>query len=275
MRDYSKVSSSFWTGKTGKALRGNQQAQIVALYLMTCPHANMIGVFHCPIIYIAHETGSSIEGASEGLKALCEGAFCTYDEDSETVWVHEMARFQIGEKLSPNDKQVVGIKKQFDNLPEGHIKQGFHARYSIDFSLPDLPLTPKPLASPLQAPSKPEAVAGTGTEAGTGASTGTNIVPLTSSLSDFERFYAAYPKKRSPEAALKAWNKKRPPIDSVLEALAWQVESKGWVKDKGQYIPYPATYINDGGWRDEKPAEEDFSDWLNPERDITDEVKNG
>lgn len=164
MRDYSKVSSAFWTGKTGKSLRGNQQAQIVAIYLMTCPHANMIGVFHCPIIYIAHETGSTIEGATKGLNDLVEGAFCTYDHDAETVWVHEMAKYQIGENLSPNDKQVIGIKKQYANLPSGLIKQGFFARYKDDYLLAVKSDLPKPLASPLQAPTKPEA----GTEAGTG-----------------------------------------------------------------------------------------------------------
>jgi hypothetical protein len=174
MRDYSKVSSAFWTGKTGKALRGNHQAQVVALYLMTCPHANMIGVFHCPIIYIAHETGSSIEGATKGLNELVEGAFCTYDHDSETVWVHEMARFQIGENLSPNDKQVVGIKKQFTTLPEGLIKQGFHARYKDDFILPNLVVETKPHVSPLKDPSKPEA--GTEAEAVSGTEEGSEVI---------------------------------------------------------------------------------------------------
>lgn len=71
------------------------QTQIVAMYLMTSPHSNMIGVFHCPILYIAHETGSPLEGATEGLKKLIEGGFCTYEEDSETIWVHQMANFQI------------------------------------------------------------------------------------------------------------------------------------------------------------------------------------
>ena len=28
MRDYSKVNGQFWTGKTGKALRGDAQAQL-------------------------------------------------------------------------------------------------------------------------------------------------------------------------------------------------------------------------------------------------------
>jgi hypothetical protein len=164
MRDYSKVSGQFWTGKTGKSLRGDMQAQLVAVYLMTSPHANMIGVFHCPIIYIAHEIGCPIEGATKGLKTLCEGGFCTYDEDTETVWVHEMAKFQIDEQLKPADRRVSGIQKLYENMPEGHIKTGFFEKYRESFLLVDNCKNSKPLTSPLQAPTKPEAGTGTETE---------------------------------------------------------------------------------------------------------------
>ena len=151
MREYSKVSAQFWTGKTGRSLRGDMQTQIVALYLMTSPHSNMIGVFNCPVIYISHETGSPLEGAYEGLKKLIEGGFCTYDEDSETVWIHEMAKFQIGDSLKASDNRVKDIHKQYENLPEGPIKQGFYAKYRDSYHLPES----GECDSPFQAPSKP------------------------------------------------------------------------------------------------------------------------
>jgi hypothetical protein len=159
MRDYSKVSGTFWTGKTGKSIRGDSNAQIVAMYLMTSPHANMIGVFYCPIGYIHLDTGLSIEGASKGLQRLIEGGFCTIDSDSDMVYVHEMATYQIGDSLKPTDNRVKDIQKQYDNLSESLIKQGFFDKYSKAFCLNNL----DKLASPLEAPSKPE----TGTEAGT------------------------------------------------------------------------------------------------------------
>ena len=173
MRSYSKVSSSFWTGRTGRALRGDCDAQIVALYLLTSPHASMIGVYHCPILYIAHETGIPFEGASKGLQRLVEGGFCTYEEDTETVWVHEMARFQVGESLKANDNRVKDIQRQFAEIPEGKIRRGFYERYKDAYILnkpPGEASESKPLASPLQAPSKPGT--GTGTGTGTGAGTG-------------------------------------------------------------------------------------------------------
>jgi hypothetical protein len=162
MRDYSKVSGAFWTGKTGRAIRGDMHAQLVAMYLLTSPHANMIGVFNCPLVYIAHETGMSIEGASKGLQRLRELGFCTYDEDSEIVWVHKMAKFQIGDELKPGDNQVKGIRKQYENLAEGPIKLGFLKEYKQAFHL----IEGKPLTTPSEDPSKPGTGTGEGAEEG-------------------------------------------------------------------------------------------------------------
>ena len=69
MRDYGKISPSFWTGKTGKAIKaGGQEAVVVAMYLMSSPHSNMIGLYYLPMMYLAHETGLGFEGASKGLQ---------------------------------------------------------------------------------------------------------------------------------------------------------------------------------------------------------------
>lgn len=135
MRDYGKVSPQFWVGKTGKALRGNPEAQIVAMYLMTCPTSEMTGVFHCPLMYIAYETGLGLEGASKGLQRLVELEFCTFEEDADTVFVHEMARYQIGVELKVNDNQVKSVKKAYACMPDGRIKQGFYERYKDAFHL--------------------------------------------------------------------------------------------------------------------------------------------
>lgn len=95
MRDYATVAPQFWLGKTGRELRKKgAEAQVVSFYLMTSPHANMLGLYYLPILYIAHETGLGLEGASKGLKSTIEAGFCSYDEDTEMVWVHEMAAYR-------------------------------------------------------------------------------------------------------------------------------------------------------------------------------------
>jgi hypothetical protein len=69
---------------------------------------------------------------------------------------------------------------------------------------------------------------------------------------EFDRFWIAYPKKTGKLEAAKAWNKKKPDIQIVLQTLEWQTKSRQW---KEGYIPNPATYLNQGRWQD-SPSKE-------------------
>ena len=156
MRDYAKVSPQFWIGKTGKAIKkAGPEATIVALYLMTCPHANMIGLYYVPLMYIAHETGLGFEGASKGLRMAIEAGFCAYDEDSEMVWVFEMARFQIADELTGKDLRIKGVQNDYDALPENPYLAGFFDRYGKAFSMSKKRGDGPKEASPFEAPLKP------------------------------------------------------------------------------------------------------------------------
>jgi len=71
---------------------------------------------------------------------------------------------------------------------------------------------------------------------------------------EFLQFYDAYPRKAAKIAAWTAWknsNGNRPAIDEIIYALETQKKSQQWTKDAGRYIPYPATWLNRGGWGDE------------------------
>lgn len=153
MRDYGSVSPQFWIGQTGKALRGNMPAQILALYLMTSPHANMIGVFYCPIDYMAKETGMTLEGASEALRSLIEADFCRFDHASEEVFVLRMAAFQVGDQLDPKDNRCKGVAKELEKVTSSQLRQGFRANYAVPFNLPlpgpQAPQTDSPSEAPL------------------------------------------------------------------------------------------------------------------------------
>ena len=178
MRDYGAIAPEFWTGDTGRELRGHPEAQIVALYLVTAPLSNMIGVFLCPITTIAHDTGLSIEGASKGLARIIKAGFCTYSKKYETVWVHEMARFQTAAELKLADKRVKHVRKLYEKIPDKLIKQGFFKKYRAAFHLDHEGIT-SPSEAPSQAPPKP----GTGTGAGTGAGAATSKPPVRGMMS--------------------------------------------------------------------------------------------
>lgn len=136
MRDYAKVAPTFWTGETGKAIRRRgPEGVICALYLMSSPASNMLGLYYQPILYMAHETGLGVERASEGLRVCIEEGLCSYDEASEFVWVHEMASFQIGKGLKAADNRCVGVQRDYDSLPDNPFLAAFFDRYCSDFHL--------------------------------------------------------------------------------------------------------------------------------------------
>lgn len=155
MRDYGTISPQFWLGKTGKALRGKPEAQLVALYLMTSPHATSIGIFHCPILYIAHETGLPFEGASKGLRSLMDCGFCQFDEETEEVFVVNMATYQVGGVLDPKDKRCIWVTRELEKVGSSRLAAGFYAIYSIAYSLPEMTFCVPEKVSPYEAPSRP------------------------------------------------------------------------------------------------------------------------
>ena len=145
MRDYGIVSPRFWIGETGRKLRSMPYAQRVAMYLLTAPASEMTGVYYCPVATILNDVGlpseslardheGALKAVIESLKALRSLDFCEFDFDSEYVFVKEMARWQIAEKLKPTDNRVKGIIKTVESMPEP-MRARFIARYNDDFSL--------------------------------------------------------------------------------------------------------------------------------------------
>lgn len=69
----------------------------------------------------------------------------------------------------------------------------------------------------------------------------------------FDEFWNAYPKKVAKPAAIKAWAKINPNDETfrkILESVKTQAASPDWIKDAGQFIPHPATYLNGRRWED-------------------------
>ncbi len=76
-------------------------------------------------------------------------------------------------------------------------------------------------------------------------------------MARFEEFYSSYPKKRNRGDAEKAWRGLKPDVEllcKMLEAVAWQVHTYDWVKEGGQFIPLPGTWLRGKRWLDEPPA---------------------
>lgn len=123
---------------------------------------------------------------------------------------------------------------------------GLHKRTSSKF--PEIPGNSRKFQG---IPSEEKGTEEKGTE---GEGKGTGTAQARGDDADlFDVFWDAYPKKRAKEAARKAWLRRRPDrelLDVMLHALSIQRHSPEWVKDGGQFIPLPATWINGARWTD-------------------------
>lgn len=155
MRDYGAVSPNFWTGHTGKKLRKLPVAQTLAMYLMTSPHSNMIGLYRCPHVFCVEETGLGADAVALGFQQLFELGFCQYDRETEEVFVITMARWQIGAALKPGDNRCKGIARQLERTDSAELRQAFHRVYAEAFHLGESGASGPPTQTPIQGASMP------------------------------------------------------------------------------------------------------------------------
>jgi hypothetical protein len=156
MRDFAKLAPQFWIGATGRKLhQGCPEATVVATYLISGTQSTMLGLYYLPKMYIAHETGLGFEGAEKGLRRAIEVGFCMYDDETEMVYVPEMARFQIAEQLEAKDNRVRWVQRAYEALPDNPFLSAFYEKYSVAFHLKKSRQTKNQSLSPLQGASDP------------------------------------------------------------------------------------------------------------------------
>lgn len=86
----------------------------------------------------------------------------------------------------------------------------------------------------------------------------------------FDGFWILYPRKVSKQRARDAWKKLAP--DTTLQsemkkALALHCKSREWTKNAGEFIPHPATWLNQKLWGDVLTAQaKQLQSYIEPHR---------
>lgn len=111
MRIYGSIQTSFWENSEIQSLP--DQAKVLAIYLLTGPHSNMLGCLRLPDGYISEDLKWEIEISQNSFKKLSEIDFLTRDIGSSWVVIHHFLKWNPVQ----NPRQGIGIQKLFDAVP--------------------------------------------------------------------------------------------------------------------------------------------------------------
>lgn len=270
MAQYAKVRQKIWNSRKFHTL--DRTGQLLWLYLLTCPHGNLLGCFVLKSGYALADLGPSWtekEFESE-LKKLTKKDLLTYDENHHFIVIHNY----LEHNPLRGDKQLKAAKTKLEDLPDSKIilEKLYLILTAFESTAYDTLLIP--LRYRIDTLSDTVAVS----VALTVAETVTVTLPKIPK-NGFDQFWKAYPRKRSKGQAETTWKKIKPDPELLKKILAGIVAAKkshAWMKDDGEFIPHPSTWLNAKGWEDEhetfrrrsesgaKPMQEpskDLSDW--------------
>jgi hypothetical protein len=112
MRDYGKVFCSFWS--SGDMRKLSEDARTLALYLLSCPHGTIAGVFRLPDGYACEDLQWASERVAKGFSELFKNGFANRCET--TKWVFLTKHFEWNKPENPN--QWKAARKLAEQVPK-------------------------------------------------------------------------------------------------------------------------------------------------------------
>ncbi|MBC3214265.1 DnaT-like ssDNA-binding domain-containing protein [Serratia fonticola] len=112
MRDYGKVHTSFWISDGMRQV--SDDARLLALYLLTGQHTNMIGCFRLPDGYVSEDLGWPFERVSKGFDELSSNGFATRDSTSKWVLIRNFMEWNSID----NPNQGISALRLFTQVPD-------------------------------------------------------------------------------------------------------------------------------------------------------------
>lgn len=152
MKDYAKVHSSFWSSTSIRSL--SEDGRMLALYLLTCQHGTIAGVFRLPDGYVAEDLQWQLERVSEVFAELVSKGFANRCETTKWVWITQHFRWNPPE--NPNQKKSAA--KVAGMIPADCIWKADFMRDCAQFLGIDSPPPAEPFTNPSETLSEPVVV---------------------------------------------------------------------------------------------------------------------
>lgn len=110
MRIYGSVHTKFWTHPDIQKI--SDQAKLLAMYLLSSSHTNMLACFRVPVGYIAEDLKWNFETVTKALNELSNINYLTYDAERSWVYIHNFLKYNPIE----NPNQGRSIAKLFHEI---------------------------------------------------------------------------------------------------------------------------------------------------------------
>lgn len=309
MNRWTRIDSRIWSDAGFRQL--TEHERLVWMYLLTCPHGNMLGLFRLPAMYAAADTGYSVEQVTSAMDAITKAGLIKRDGD--LVWIINFLRYNaiagpksdacaagfaadaepapfllelavITEQMGLTETTIAlrnGVSDTPYYPPSSAPSKGHRlARMRDPDPDPDHDPDPDPVENHASIGCRDTHISGNAREknANFGDNEPTAAIAIIGpspparangrnpNITEFERFWEAYPKQVARGAAYEAWSALRragglPDIEVLIASIeAHKRFEPNWRTER--FIPNPAKYLSEHRWLDVFQAQSPITDPL-------------
>ena len=112
MARYYPVSPLYWTDS--KVQSWSRNAALLGLYLLTCEHRNLEGLYRLPYAYAQTDLDWTHEEISDAMAELVDSGFVAYDHDARVVFLPKALKYH--QPKSPT--QIQGAINALQSVPD-------------------------------------------------------------------------------------------------------------------------------------------------------------
>ena len=127
MARYYPVSPLFWSDE--KVVGWHEQTTLLALYLLTCEHRNLEGLYRLPYAYIQADLEWSADEVRERMDELIASGFIEYDEAARVVLLPKALKYH----RPVSEKQKQGAINVLQQVPDSPLWDSF-VRAAAEFA---------------------------------------------------------------------------------------------------------------------------------------------
>jgi hypothetical protein len=252
---YRNIHTELWSDpKIKEALKSkNPDTVLLFLWFITNELAHLSGIYAVEKFFIMGKLNYSDKRLDDLLHTLNESKLAFYDHEFEVVFVRSMFKHQ-----GRGAKNEQSAAKHLETLHGCPLILKFLETYpNVKNRVSDTLLdrvSGNTRTALLCSDSVSDPVSGTVSGEPKKPKSSHAVISGIKYSENFQRFWLAYPhrKRKGKKPSFELWQKKKldDKINIIVKALEEQSRSVDWVKESGQYIPNPTTWLNQERWED-------------------------